>query len=122
MSLLSLLSFSGVCSRLVRIFVILIDQATFIAIVHPGDLPSACSVCEHTFCGYVRYVWFELHLTHFSIVLVYGLFEAELGFDASHVFIRMPVYQRLLLSGHVMTQQWHVRVQCFTALTIRSLV
>jgi len=77
MSLLSLLSFSGICSRPVRVFVILIDQATFIAIVHPGDLPSVCSVCEYTFCGYVRYVWFELHLTHFSIVLGHGLFEAQ---------------------------------------------
>jgi len=101
MSLLSLLSFSGVCSRLVRILVILIDQATFIVIVHPGDLPSACSVCEYTFCSYVRYVQFELHLTHFSIVLGYGLFEAQLGFDASHVFIHMPVikgyfYQAML--------------------------
>lgn len=102
MSLLSLLSFSGICSCPVRVFVILIDQATFIAIVHPGDLPSVCSVCEYTFCGYVRYVWFELHLTHFSIVLGHGLFEAQLGFDASHVFIHMPVYRKLLLSGHVM--------------------
>jgi len=102
MSLLILLSFSGVCSCLVHIFVILIDQATFITIVHPGDLPSACSVCDYTFCGYVRYVQFEQHLTHFSIVLGYGLSEAELGFDASHFFIRTPVYRRLLLSGHVM--------------------
>jgi hypothetical protein len=86
----------------VRIFVILIDEATFVANVHPGDLLSACSVCEYMFCSYVRYVWFEPHLTNFSIVLVYGLFEAQLGFDASHVFIRMPVYERLLLSGHIM--------------------
>jgi hypothetical protein len=47
-------------------------------------------------------VWFEPHLTNFSIVFGYGLFEAQLGFDASHVFICMPVYERLLLSGHVM--------------------
>ena len=96
------MSFSGVCSRLARIFVILIDQVTFIAIVDPGDLPSVCSVCEYTFCGYVRFVRFELVLTHFSIVFGYGPFEAQLGFDASRVFIRMPVYWRLLLSDHVM--------------------
>lgn len=102
MSLLILLSFSRVCSRPVCIFVIVIDQATFIVIVRPGDLLPAYLVCEYTFCSYVRYVWFEPHLTHFSIALGYGLFKAELGFDASHVFVRMPVYRRLLLSGHVM--------------------
>jgi len=42
----------------VRIFVILIDEATLVAIVHPGGLLSACSVCEYMFCSYVRYVWF----------------------------------------------------------------
>jgi hypothetical protein len=93
-----LLSFSRVCSRPVRIVVILIDQA-IVAIVHPGNLLSACSVCEYMFCSYV---WFEPHLTNFSIVLGYGLFEAQLGFDVSYVFIRMRVYERLLLSGHVM--------------------
>jgi hypothetical protein len=74
-----------------HIFVILIDQATFIVIAHPGDLLSAM-LCEYMFCGYVKYVGFEPHLTHFSIFLGYRLFEAEIGFDASHVFIRMPVY------------------------------
>ena len=66
MSVLSLLSFCRVCSRPVRIFVILKGKATFIAIVHPGTLPSACSVCEYRFCGCVRDVWFESHLTVFQ--------------------------------------------------------
>jgi hypothetical protein len=40
-------------------------------------------------------------LPHFSFVLGYGLFEAQFGFDANRV-IRMLVYRRLLLSGHIM--------------------